>query len=344
MRNRSVMISRYGGPDVLRLVEAPMPRPTEGEVRLRVRAAGVSFADVLMRAGAYPRWRYVPDVPFVPGWDVIGEVDACGEGVAASWLGQRVVALPKVGGYSEAICVPAVRTVPVPEGVDDAEAVSLVLNYVTAFQMLHRVAAVRAGERVLVNGAAGGVGSAVLELARLAGVEAFGAASSAKHAFVRQLGATPIDYRREDVPRAVRSIVGGGVDAAFDGVGGWHVLSSLRATRRGGRVVPFGVSAFVSRGERRRLGRPAGYLGFAAAAASGVVQGKRVRTYSIAHSQDAHPDWFREDLGALLRLLQEGSIRPTVAARLPLDRAAEAHALLGAAKVRGRIVLVCGSP
>ena len=338
---RSIVISRHGGSDVLRLVTGEVAEPGPKEVRIRVSAAGVSFADVLMREGVYPRWRYVPAVPFTPGWDVIGRVDALGESVAGFRLGQRVVALPKVGGYTEALCVPAAGVVPVPDGVDDAEAVSLVLNYVTAWQMLHRAAMVRSGERVLIDGAAGGVGSALAELARLEGIEVYGTASAEKHDFLRGLGAHPIDYRREDVAGVVRQATGGGVDAAFDGVGGWHLMGTLGATRRGGRVVPFGISGFVSGGRRRWLWTAREYLGFGAAVALAGMLRKRLIPYSIVNFADAHPDWFREDLSALLGLLKEGTLRPRVAARLPLAAAAEAHEMLGRGNVRGRIVLVC---
>jgi NADPH:quinone reductase len=330
---KSVIVSRYGGPEVLRLVESDPPVPKRGQVRIRVRAAGVSFADVLMRRGVYPAGNPAP--PFTPGWDIVGTVDQLGEGVEGYEVGKRVAALTKVGGYSEALCLDAGDVVPLPDELDDAEAVSLILNYITAYQMLHRVALVRPGEQLLVDGAAGGVGSALLELARMAGAGVFGIASAAKHDFVRSLGAHPID-RDEDPAEAVRRTLGRGADAAFDGVGGWHLVRTLRAVRRGARVVPFGASSI---GNRRQQVRE--YLGFGAALACAPLSGRAMKSYSISRMRERHPDWFREDLTALFEMLASGSLRPRIAAQLPLAQAARVHELLERGDVRGKIVLTC---
>ena len=162
-----MVIARRGGPEVLTQVDELIPEPGPGQIRLRVLAAGVAFADVLMREGLYPG---VPPFPFAPGYDAVGEIDAVGLDTAGGFVrGQRVAALTVLGGYARYLLVPADDCVPVPEGVDSASAVSVVLNYLTAYQMLHRVAAVTAGSRVLVHGAGGGAGSALVELATLAG-------------------------------------------------------------------------------------------------------------------------------------------------------------------------------
>ena len=190
MRQRQVLLTGVGGPEVLEVVERDAPEPGRGEVRVRVLAAGVAFADVLMRHGKYPG---APKIPFTPGYDLVGEVEKLGEGVGGVTVGQRVAALTQVGSYAQRVVVAAEELVPVPDGVDPAEAVALVLNYVTAYQMLHRVAEVRPGERILVHGAAGGVGTALLDLGRLGGLEAYGTASAAKHDAVRRFRATPID-------------------------------------------------------------------------------------------------------------------------------------------------------
>lgn len=340
MKARRVVIGRYGGAEVLRLEETEVGPPGPWSMLIRVSASGVSFADVLMRAGAYPRWGYVPGVPFAPGWDVVGRVEALGDGVSSVVPGTRVVALPKVGGYAEAICVAEGDVVPVPEGVDDAEAVSLPLNYLTAYQMLRRVAQVSAGHSVLVDGAAGGVGSALVELARLVGARAFGTASRSKHDDVRRLGAHPIDYRTENVAQVVLKQTGGaGVDAAFDGIGGWHLVGTQRATRRGGLIVPYGLTGFVPDGRRRPLRVAAEMAGFGVALALALARGRRVATYSIATWKDRRPECFQEDMRLLLELLRKGDIRPRVAAQLPLAAAAEAHRMLERGDVRGRIVL-----
>ncbi|MET0515544.1 MAG: alcohol dehydrogenase catalytic domain-containing protein, partial [Nitrospiraceae bacterium] len=159
MRHTRIIVTHYGGPDALRVVEEECPEPKDGEVRVRVLAAGVSLPDLMMREGVHPE---TPWLPFTPGWDLIGVVDRLGAGISGIEPGQIVAALPISGAYAEFVCLPQHELVPVPSGLDPAEAVSLILNYVTAYQMLHRLAHVATGQRVLVHGAAGGVGSALL--------------------------------------------------------------------------------------------------------------------------------------------------------------------------------------
>jgi NADPH:quinone reductase-like Zn-dependent oxidoreductase len=166
MRHSRVIVAHYGGPDALRVVEEECPKPKNGEVRVRVLAAGVALPDLMMREGVHPE---TPPLPFTPGWDLIGVVDRLGDGISGIEPGQIIAALPISGAYAEFVCLPERELVPVPSGLDAAEAVSLVLNYVTAYQMLHRSAKVRQGQRVLIHGAAGGVGSALLQLGLLAG-------------------------------------------------------------------------------------------------------------------------------------------------------------------------------
>src|SRR5262245_20762459 len=193
----------------LELVEDDLPNPRPGEVRLKVLAAGVSYPDVMMRQGIHPEARRPP---FTPGWDVVGTVDVLGKGVEAVPLGATVAAMPIVGGYSEFLCLPATELVPVPPGLDPGEAVCLILNYVTAYQMLHRSAQAKPGETALVHAAAGGVGTALLQLARLHGVEAYGTASTGKLRTVESLGGHAIDYKRTDFLKEIRALPGGGVD------------------------------------------------------------------------------------------------------------------------------------
>src|SRR5215510_4080659 len=174
MKHTRIVVDRYGGPDALRLVEEECPEPKKGEVRLRVLAAGVSLPDLMMCEGIHPE---TPRLPFTPGWDLVGVVDRLGPGISGIEPGQIVAALPIHGAYAEFVCLPPRELVPVPSGLDAAEAVSLVLNYVTAYQMLHRSARVRPGQRVLIHGAAGGVGTALLQLGRLAGLQMYGTCS-----------------------------------------------------------------------------------------------------------------------------------------------------------------------
>src|SRR5512138_2314245 len=186
MRHTRVVVTHYGGPDALQVLEEERPEPKQGEVRVRVQAAGVSLPDIMAREGIHPE---TPRVPFTPGWDLVGEVDQLGDGVSGIEQGQIVAAMPIHGAYAEYVCLPQRELVPVPPGVDPAEAVSLVLNYVTAYQMLHRSARVEPGQRVLVHGASGGVGTALLQLGRLVGLEMYGTCSPRSAAAVSDLGA-----------------------------------------------------------------------------------------------------------------------------------------------------------
>ena len=220
MKHTRIIVTRYGGPEVLFVIEEECPEPKEDEVRLRVLAAGVSLPDVMMREGVHPE---TPSLPFTPGWDLVGVVDRLGDGVSGIEPGQIVAALPISGAYAEFVCLPQRELVPVPSGLDAAEAVSLVLNYVTAYQMLHRSAKVRPGQRVLIHGAAGGVGSALLQLGRLAGLETYGTCSSPSASTVSYLGGIPIDYQHLDFVEEIHRLTGEGVDVVFDGIGPRHI-------------------------------------------------------------------------------------------------------------------------
>src|SRR6188768_4578010 len=195
MRHKRVIVTHYGGPDALRVIEEECPEPKDGEVRVRVLAAGVSLPDIMAREGIHPE---TPPLPFTPGWDLIGVVDRLGNDVSGIEPSQIVAALPISGAYAEFVCLPQHELIPVPSGLDPAEAVSLVLNYVTAYQMLHRSATVRPGQRVLIHGAAGGVGSALLQLGRIAGLEMYGTCSARSAPAVSELGGIPIDYQQQD--------------------------------------------------------------------------------------------------------------------------------------------------
>src|SRR5262249_40805945 len=206
------------------------------EVRVKVLAAGVSLPDLMMREGIHPE---TPRAPFTPGWDLVGVVDRLGAGVTGIEPGQKVAALPITGAYAEFVCLPQRELVPVPFGLDPAEAVSLVLNYVTAYQMLHRSAKVRSGQRVLIHGAAGGVGSALLQLGRLVGLEMYGTCSSRGAPTVSELGGIPIDYQHVDFVQEIHRLTREGVDVVFDSIGGANIWRSRRALRSGGRVVAY---------------------------------------------------------------------------------------------------------
>jgi NADPH:quinone reductase-like Zn-dependent oxidoreductase len=336
LRQQQILISRRGGPEVLQLVDAPMPQPGPGQVRLRILATGVAFADVLMREGLYPG---TPPYPFAPGYDVVGEINAVGQDSGLT-IGQRVAALTVTGGYARYMAVPAEDCVAVPEEVDSASAVSLVLNYLTAYQMLHRVAAVAAGSRILVHGAAGGAGSALVELAALTGCTIYGTASKAKHGLLTRLGAVPIDYRSEDFVARIRELTGTGVDAVFDPIGGSYWRRSFATLRPGGVMVCYGASTTTSGGRRNfwnilrfLVGMPR-YTPLSLLNKSVGVHG-----FNVTLRKKSRPDLYRADLTTLLGMLAEGRIAPVIGARVPLEQAAEAHAMLNSASVSGKIVL-----
>ena len=235
----------------MQLVEDDISDPQSGEVRLRIQATGVSFADMLMREGIHPEAR---QKPFTPGWDVVGVVEKLGNGVTSVAVGERVAAMPIVGGYAEYICLPESELVAVPIGVDPAEAVCMVLNYTTAYQMLHRSAKAQSGETALIHSAAGGVGTALLQLCKLRGVTTYGTASARKHETVKTLGGVPIDYRHVDFVEQVRDATGRGVDIVFDGIGGWSLRRSFQALGRGGRLIAYGFQSSLHQG-KRSIGR-----------------------------------------------------------------------------------------
>jgi NADPH2:quinone reductase len=313
-------------------------------VRVSVLAAGVSLPDLMMREGIHPE---TPRLPFTPGWDLVGEVDRLGDGVSGIEPGQVVAALPISGAYAEFVCLPPRELVPVPPGLDAAEAVSLVLNYVTAYQMLHRSAKVRSGQRVLIHGAAGGVGTALLQLGRLAGLEMYGTCSARGASAVSDLGAVPIDYRQLDFVKEIRRLTGEGVDVVFDGIGGPHIWRSRKSLRTGGTVVAYGLTASLRGGRlasgrsgRRHRLRGIAIFGLYIAGGWLLPSRKRVVPYSIQWRKRLRPAQFRRDLMALFDLLQQQKIKPLIAQRFPLVAARQAHQLLGQGGVTGKIVLV----
>ena len=344
MRYARVIVDHYGGPDALHVVEDELPEPNDGEVRVRVLAAGVSLPDIMMREGIHPE---TPKVPFTPGWDLVGVVDRVGDGVTELAPGQVVAALPIHGAYAEFVRLPQRELVPVPTGLDAAEAVSLVLNYVTAYQMLHRSARVKPGQRVLIHGAAGGVGTALLQLGRLVGLEMYGTCTSKQFPVVTALGGIPIDYEHQDFVAEIRRLTSNGVDAVFESLGGKHIWLSRKTLRPGGRVVAYGLTGSL-RGGRLASGRSGSRHRFRAIAVFGVYIAasyllpgrRRVVPYSIQTLKRVRPALFRQDLMALFELLREHKIKPVVAQRFPIVEARRAQEVLGSGGVTGKIVLV----
>jgi NADPH2:quinone reductase len=339
MKHHRVVVSRHGGPEVLQVVEEDIPEPGAGEVRVKVLAAGVSAFDLI-----YRRWGRLPGsprLPFTLGEDVVGVVDKLGTGVSSLESGQIVAggtwALGVGGGYAEFVCLPAGELVPVPSGVDPAEAVCLVVNYLTAHQHLHQIGKVRSGERVLIHGAAGGVGTALVQLGELAGLEMYGTASQHNHELVSALGATPIDYHTEDFVERVRQLTGNGVDVVIDPVGGpRHLWRSYRALGKGGRLVWLGTAAIEKQGLR------VGLLSMPMTSLFRLIpDSKRApRCPTVDKFAKKNKQWYRETLTELLDSLAAGRIKPVVAERIPLAEAARAHQLLERGGHAGKVVLV----
>ncbi|KPK14508.1 MAG: Zn-dependent oxidoreductase, NADPH:quinone reductase [Myxococcales bacterium SG8_38] len=355
---KRVVVERFGGPEVLRVVEDDDPQPGPGEVCVRVLAAGVSFTDAQLRAGTYLG---VPKPPFTPGYELVGVVEKLGPGCSRLRVGDRIGALTVWGANAERVCVPEMNAVEVPEDLDPAEVVSLMFTYMTAYQLLHRTAKVKRGETVLVHGAAGRVGTAVLELGALAGLRVYGTCSAHDRAAVERLGAVAIDYRSEDFLPRVRELSGRGVDVVLDGLGGRMSLRSFRALRPGGRLVVFGHYSTLVGGRKSWRGWMEWYAATASVALWGLLSPRRrVLAYRIQKLRAGHqvlpvggsrralpvgggprdPDWFREDFLALLELLRRGEIHPVVAERLPLSEARRAHELLESSAAKGKLVLM----
>ena len=330
-RNRVVQVRRFGGPDGLEVVDAPLPRAGRGEVRVRVLASSVNYTDVLIRRHLYPQTARLRP-PFVLGYDVVGEIDQLGDGVRDLQIGDRVADMTVVGSNAAYRTLRADRLARVPAGVDVAEAATLILSWMTAYQLLHRAALVQRGQRVLVHGAAGAVGQALIVLGRLAGIEVWGAARGEHAALIRELGATPIDYQREDFTR----VLPGGFDVVFDGVGEDGYRRSFAALKPGGLLLAIGFSASV----QAQQGMGTILMSIARMYLWRFLPGgKHARFYSINVMRARHNSWFREDLERLFDLLATRAIRPRVAERISFDAVAEAHRRLEAGGLEGKLVL-----
>jgi NADPH:quinone reductase len=334
-RNWVVQVRRFGGPDKMEVFSAPLPTAGRGEVRVRVLASGLEYTDVVIRRHLYPQtMRRRP--PFVLGYDVVGEIDQLGDGVRGFQLGDRVADLTVLGSNATYRTLRASDLTRVPAGVDAAEAAALILSWTTAYQLLHRAARVQRGQRVLVHGAAGAVGQALLVLGRLAGLELWGTARGAHAVLIRELGGTPIDYQREDFTR----VLAGGFEVVFDGIGEDDYRRSFAALKRRGLLCVYGYTASVQ--AQRRLLTTLMWIARVylwRRLLSWLPGGKRLRVYSINMMRARHPAWFQEDLERLFGLLATGAIRPRVTERISFDEVSEAHRRLEAGGLEGKLVL-----
>jgi NADPH:quinone reductase-like Zn-dependent oxidoreductase len=314
-----------------------LPRPRPGQVILRVDATGVSFAEQQMRRG---RYYGQPPFPFVPGYDAVGTVTALGKDVDRTLLGNRYAVVTKVGGWASHVLVDAADLVAVPDGVDAAAAETLVVNGITAHQMLFRVANLGAGRTIVVLGATGGVGSTLVQLARHAGITVIGTASARHHTTVEKLGAIPVDHRDPDMYRQINAIAPAGVDAVFDHVGGAGLKQSWHLLRRGGTLVSYGTAA-----SKDDSGSPLlTYLKLFCRLWMWHLapNGRSARFYNVwagRRRAARFRERLRASLSVVFALLAEGVITPQIAATFPLSRAAEALALAESGTVAGKVIL-----
>lgn len=325
MKYRSVIVTKRGGPEFLQVIEKELPPPSSGEAQIRILATPVCQDDVAVRVGNRP---FLAKVPFVPGYSILGVVEAIGEDVTQAAVGDRVAALTNFGGYAEYITLPEEELVHVPEILHSAEAAVLILNYLVAYQVLHRIAMVKPGDKVLIVGASGGVGTAFLELGKLAELEMYGLASRSKQDILAEYGATPIDYHAQDFVEVIRDAEPEGLDFVFNGMGEEYFERSLAILKRGGVLVHYGGPQSFS----RFLLLMTKFILY-----NLLPNGKRIKGYGT-HRGEIEP--FKEDWGELFTLLEEGKIKPVIAEKFPLLEARKANELLEGGQVTGNIVLL----
>lgn len=330
-------VKKAGGADALVAVQSDLAPPEKGEIQVRIEAAGVGYADIVIRRGLYSEEK----PPVTPGYDFVGEIEAIGTEVDGFAIGDRVAGITVSGSYASHRNVAASLVVTVSKNVDPVRLVAGVLNGVTAWQMFHRVAHLQKNDWVLVHGAAGGVGTMLLELARISGVNAIGSASAKKQDVIRSLGATAVDYNKVNVANVATDISGGGVTAAFDHIGGKHfkqvTMQSLKKTgvgivyggydvTRGGKVHPLALLDMLLRTR---------YPSFRLFSKSQGIVG-----YSVNAWRDERRNIYREDLSNICSMISDGKITPTIASTFPLSEAAEAHRAMEQRSVVGKIVLI----
>jgi NADPH:quinone reductase-like Zn-dependent oxidoreductase len=325
MKYKSIVVTKRGGPEVLEIVENDLRPPSAGEARIRILATAVCQDDIATRIGNRP---FLPKIPFVPGYTMLGVVETIGEGVTNVAVGDRVAALTNYGSYAEYIYWAEEGLVHVPTTLDPAEAVTLILNYLVAYQVLHRTAEVKAGDKVLIVGASGGVGTAFLQLGKLAGLTMYGIASQSKHHVLTEMGAIPIDYRTQDFVEVIRQAEPNGIDFVFNGMAEEYLRRGLTVLRRGGVMVHYGGPQSFSR-----------FLLFMAEFIlyNVLPNGKAIKGYGT-HRVDF--GLLKEDWAELFKLLEEGKIRPIIAKKFPILEAAKANELLESGQVIGNIVLL----
>jgi len=327
MKYKSVVLTRRGGPEVLQIQEKVLRAPETSELQIKVLACGVGRTDVAMRYGYYP---FAPKIPFVPGYEIVGVVTAVGSAVNHFNIGDKVAALTVYGGYAEYINLEEENLVAVPEIISPDEAVAVILNYCTAFQILHRVLRVKKGDKVLITGASGGVGSALLDLGKLAGLKMYGTASINKHPLLKEFGTIPLNYRSEDWIDELKKMEPEGLDFVIDGIGGHYIGQGFCTLKAGGKMAEYAYPNFK--------GMLAGLLKLKLFNLS--PKDKLGEFYGISASYKKDKTSIQEDLESLFDLLKDGKIKPIISERFPILEAAKANSLLETGNISGKIVLV----
>ncbi|HNB42398.1 MAG TPA: zinc-binding dehydrogenase [Anaerolineales bacterium] len=328
---KKVVITEHGSPAVLQIIETPIPEPKANEVRIKVSVTDITWADTMARRGQYPTKN---KIPYAPGYDIVGAVDKIGAGVSSSVLNQRMAALlPNMGAYAEYVCVPQSLLVPVPDQLDSAQAVGVILNGLTAYAALHKFAKIKAGEKILITGAAGGLGTMLIQLAKLAGLDVYGSASTGKLTLVQELGATPLDYKTEDIPARIQQLSNGGVDVVIDLAG--ESSAALSSLCDGGRIITVGSLSMKDKSPMQML---AGLFG--TVYRSLMNPKKKIKFFgSLPPMVEKDPAWYRATMSKLFNLVVEQKLKVIIAKRLPLIEATQGHALLESGTVSGKIVL-----
>ncbi|MFW5920216.1 MAG: synaptic vesicle VAT-1 family membrane protein [Polyangiales bacterium] len=337
---RAVWITKYGGPEVLQVRESDDPEPGPGEARIRVRAAGLNFAEVMARQNLYPD---APKAPTVVGYEAAGVVDALGEGVTEPPVGSRVLCASRFGAHADTLCVPAEMTFVIPDDLPFEQAAAIPVNYLTAWHMLFEVARVRAGDRVLVHMAAGGVGTAVLQLARsVEGLTTFGTASARKHDYVREHGCDhPIDYRSLDYAEEIRRLTDGrGVHFVLDPLGGRDWKKGYELLEPTGLLIAFGFSRMHSGSKRNMLHVMREATGIPFYTPMGLMSDNRgIAGVNMGHLF-GEIELLRGELAGIMEQVRAGRVRPHVHEAVPFSRAGEAHRMLEEGDNLGKVVLV----
>lgn len=337
MQNQKIIITEFGGPEVLTLVNEALPEPDKGEIRVKVLAAGTGFTDTVIREGQYVDNKEKP--PFVPGYDWFGIVDKIAPDVTDYKVGDYVADLSVIGGYCQYLCVAADKVIPAPAGLDPAEAVAMVLSYGTAYQMLSREVNLKPGDTALIHAAGGAVGSAICELAQLLQVKLIGTASKPKHSLLAHFNCAAIDYKNEDfVERTLALTDGKGVDAVFDTIGGANWSRSYRCLKRGGKLIGFGAYQLTS-GEEKLPSLLWGFFKLLVLWKC-LPNGKDSGFYNIQTRRAKKPKEFNADMAQLFEWLKQGKLKPSIAERRPLKDAIAVHKQLDNGEIMGKTVLL----